>query len=280
MPPEIHAYFPYRESLSNVDRVLTYGDRIIIPTSLRQTCLDALHAAHQGTSRMTARAESSMPGMSKDIAATRESCTICNGIAPSHPAMPSTTPETPAHPFQHVCGDFFHHMGVPYLVLVDRYSHWPIVTASREGAKGLAHTLWDTFATYGIPDSLTSDGGPEFASHITRAFLKDWNVRHRISSAYHPHANCRAEVGVKSMKRLIAGNTGPGGTLADSFHKAMLTYRNSPDPETKTSPAMCVFGRQTRDLLLGIPTKYMPHHTWTDTLNLREKALSKRSAAG
>ena len=85
---------------------------------------------------------------------------------------------------------------------------------------------------------------------------------------------------MKSMKRLIAGNTGPGGTLTDSFHKAMLTYRNNPDPETKLSPAMCVFGRPTRDLLPGNPTKYMPHRTWTDTLNLRERALSKRSIAG
>ena len=122
-------------------------------------------------------------------------------------------------------------------LFVSVYWLWSSLASSREGAKGLIHTLRDTFATYGTPDSITSDGGPEFVSHITRAFLKDWNVRHRISSAYHPHANCRAEVGVKSMKRLIAGNTGPGGTLTDSFHKAMLTYRNNPDPETKSSPA-------------------------------------------
>ena len=208
---------------------------------------------------MTARAESSIfwPEMTKDIAATRDRCTNCNGITPSQPAMPSTTPETPIYPFQHVCGNFFHHMGISYLVLVDRYSHWPIVTQSREGAKELIHTLRDTFATYGIPDSITSDGGPEFTSQITRTFLKDWNVHHRISSAYHPHANCRAEVGVKSTKRLIAGNTGPGGTLTDSFHKAMPTYLNNPDPETKLSPAMCVFGRPTRDLLPGNPAP--PH---------------------
>lgn len=133
MPPETRTYFPYRDSLSNIDGVIVYGDRIVIPSNLRQTCLDALHAAHQGTSRMTARAEASIfwPGMTKDIAATRESCATCNGIAPSQPAMPSITPETPEYPFQHVCGDFFHHMGVSYLVLVDRYSHWPIVRAPR-----------------------------------------------------------------------------------------------------------------------------------------------------
>jgi hypothetical protein len=41
--------------------------------------------------------------MTKDIATTRDRCTICNGIAPSQPAMPSTTPETPIY---HVCGNF------------------------------------------------------------------------------------------------------------------------------------------------------------------------------
>ena len=143
-----------------------------------------------------------------------------------------------------------------------------------------SYRLFATPATYGIPDSLTSDGGPEFASHATRTFLTDWGVHHRMSSAYHPHANCRAEVAVKSMKRLIAGNTGPAGTLSDSFHKALLTYRNGPDPDTKMSPAMCVFGRPTRDLLPGIPNSYRPHSDWSDKLDLRERALSKRTVTG
>ena len=31
-----------------------------------------------------------------------------------------------------------------------------------------------TFATYGIPDELSSDGGPKFIAHTTRSFLSDW----------------------------------------------------------------------------------------------------------
>lgn len=187
---------------------------------------------------MTARAEASLfwPGITRDIAETRNKCGICNDNAPSQPAMPSTSLNTPS--------------------------------------------LRDTFSTFGIPDTLTSDGGPEFASHATRAFLKTWGVHHRISSAYHPHANCRAEVAVKTMKRLIAGNTGPGGSLSDRFHKALLQYRNGPDPTTKTSPAMCLFGRATRDLLPGIPHKYKPHTEWADRMDLRERALSKRTISG
>ena len=282
LPPSIREWFPYINDLSTIDGVICRGGRIIIPTSLRPACLDALHAAHQGISGMTARAEASLfwPGITRDIAETRNKCGICNGNTPSQPAMPSTTPMEPEYPFQHLCADFFHHEGVTYLVLVDRFSNWPIVSPSRDGAQGLITSLRDTFSTFGIPDTLTSDGGPEFASHATRAFLKTWGVHHRISSAYHPHANCRAEVAVKTMKRLIAGNTGPGGSLSDRFHKALLQYRNGPDPTTKTSPAMCLFGRSTRDLLPGIPNKYKPHTEWADRMDLRERALSKRTISG
>ena len=282
MPLSTRDFYPFRNSLSTVDGVICYGDRLVIPAKLRSTCLDALHAAHQGTSKMTARAEASLfwPGITKDIAATRDRCAVCNGNAPSQPAMPSITPLEPLYPFQHICADFFHHQGVTYLVLVDRFSNWPVVTTSIDGATGLTQTLRETFATFGIPDSLTSDGGPEFASHTTRTFLTNWGVHHRMSSAYHPHANCRAEVAVKSMKRLIAGNTGPNGALSDAFHKALLQYRNGPDPETKMSPATCLFGRPTRDLLPGIPDRYRPHAEWSDKLDLRERALSKRAVTG
>lgn len=187
---------------------------------------------------MTTRAESSIfwPGMSKDIASTRARCHTCNGIAPSQASMPPVQPASSCYPFQQICADFFHHLGNTYLVIVDRYSHWPIVTHSKEGAKALTTVLRETFATYGIPDTLTSDGGPQFSSHLTANFLKAWNVEHRISSAYNPHANCRAEHGVKTMKRLIAGNTTSNGDLAvDKFHKAILQYRNSPDPYTQRS---------------------------------------------
>ena len=74
-------------------------------------------------------------------------------------------------------------------------------------------------------------------------------------------------------------NTSPSGSLnVDSFKRAMLIYRNSIDPVTKTSPALAVFGRQIRD---PIPTplgKYCPHQTWKETIINREKALAKRHA--
>ncbi len=81
-----------------------------------------------------------------------------------------------------------------------------------------------------------------------------------MSSVAFPHSNCRAEIGVKTVKRLITGNTGTDGSLdIDQFQKAILQYRNTPDPTTKTSPAMCVFGRPTKDLIPILPGKYAPN---------------------
>lgn len=113
-------------------------------------------------------------------------------------------------------------------------------------------------------------GGPEFVSSNTETFLKSWGVSHRLSSVANPHANCRAEVGVKTVKRMITGNTGPGGILdSDNFQKAVLQYRNSPDPVTKISPAMAVFGRPVKDLVAILPGKYLPHQYWRDILRKR-----------
>ena len=58
-------------------------------------------------------------------------------------------------------------MGKYYLVLVDRYSHWPTVYSSSNGASGLISSLRGVFSTFGIPEELASDGGPEFTAAET-----------------------------------------------------------------------------------------------------------------
>ena len=78
------------------------------------------------------------------------------------------------------------------------------------------------------------------------------------------------------MKRLITDNTGPKGELnTDAVQIAILQYHNTPDPDTKISPAMCVFGRPTCDFIPIIPGKYRPRETWRETLKAREEALRK-----
>ena len=279
LPADLRPFHRYSASLSCIDGVILLGQRIVVPISLRKAVLSALHAAHQGIGAMSQRATDSVfwPGISADITRTREECEHCHRIAKSN-AMQPPSDITPAdYPFQKVCCDYFHHNNTEYVVLVDRYSNWPMVFKADSGAEGLVKRLREAFVTFGIPEELTSDGGPQFRAGKTQDFLTSWGVHHRISSVANPHANCRAEVAVKTVKRMLMDNTGPTGSLdVDKFQRAMLIYRNSIDHETNSSPAMVLFGRPIRDPIPIPMGRCCPHQTWQETMHNREIALAKR----
>ena len=276
---DMKKYYRYKMYLKVVDDVVLFNDRILIPMSLRQTILSSLHSAHQGVTRMVALAESCVfwPNITKDIEAIRVNCTVCNRISPSQPHAPATELQYAEYPFQLICADYFSYRGKSYLVIVDRYSNWPIIEKGADGSKGLINCLRETFSTYGIPDEIATDGGLEFTSHVTQQFLSDWGVKHRVSSVAFPHSNCRAEIGVKSAKRMLSNNTDANGGLnLDAFRRAMLSYRTTPDPETGLSPAHCIFGRTIKSFIPIPRGGYKPHAKWIEMLDKRGTILKNR----
>ena len=255
-------------------------DRTIIPKSLRREVLSTLHSAHQGTLSMGLRAEQVVywPGMWTDIKRVREKCDVCNRIAPSQSNLPPVEPIVPDYPFQHVAVDYMTVEGENYGVFVDRYSGWPGVITGTQ-AKDVVSFFANLCQTYGCPETLTSDGAPNLTAKVVEDMLIAYGVKHRISSVANPHANSRAELGVKTVKRMIRDCIGNFGKLDGAkFSRALLTPRNTSDCDTRLSPAMCLFGRPMRDFL---PTQkgQLMGDMWRELASYREQSLAKRGTA-
>ena len=146
---------------------------------------------------------------------------------------------------------------------------------------GRAQTVCDTlrkwFVTYGAPEELGSDGGPPFDSYDYDTFLSNWGIRKRLSSAYNPQSNGRAELAVKSAKRILSDNVDNSGRLDhDKVARVLLIHRNTPVADLNMSPAVMLYGRPIRDHLPALLTSHSIRPEWSDIRNLREAAFAKR----
>ena len=150
-----------------------------------------------------------------------------------------------------------------------------MVEDNSDGSKGLIAALRRVFMTLGSAEELSSDEGPEFTAGATVTFLHNWGVHHRVSCVAHPHRNGRTELGVKTVKRMLVGSTGAGGSLnTDAFQRPMLVYRNTPDPVSRFSPAEIIFERRIRDFIPAPPGREAP---WSSGRTLALDAARPRS---
>ena len=93
--------------------------------------------------------------------------------------------------------------GVNYLVLVDRFTGWPMVKRlTKLDTNAITKILEEWFYDMGKPIRIRSDGGPQF-----RSGFKDWcrnqDIIHELTSPYNHQANGMAEVTVREMKKLL-----------------------------------------------------------------------------
>ena len=133
---------------------------------------------------------------------------------------------------------------------MDRFTNWPGVYHGSDAAD-VVTVLAKLCEDYGVPPvTCTTDGGPQYTAEVVRKFMDNYRIHHRLCSVANPHANTRAEVAVKTVKRMIRDCRGLGGKLDSAkFSQALLQYRNTPDRDTRMSLAMGLFGRQLRDFI-------------------------------
>ena len=284
LPDSLKRYWSVRDELSTLGSAVLFQNRIVVPLSLRSEILEILHSAHQGVTGMKLRANSSVywPGLSADITNRRLQCTDCISNAPSQSAEPivmNVINSPPQYPFDQVVTDYFTLMGYKYLLYADRYSGWITVVKTKLGdgdLKFLKKHLCHLFATYGTPREISDDGGPPFNAHEYKEFLKLWGINLRKSSSYYPQSNGRAELAVKTAKRILTGNCVNGDVDNDRVARALLQYRNTPLQGIELSPAQILYGRSLKDHMPTLDEALKIRKEWLLAADDRETALRKR----
>jgi len=112
--------------------------------------------------------------------------------------MPNLIPEKA---WTHISADFIIKLPLAHghdsiLVVVDRFTkigHF-IPTTEKTSTEGLAHLFRDNiWKLHGLPDSIISDRGPQFAAGIMKELNRMLGIKTKLSTVFHPQTDSQTE---------------------------------------------------------------------------------------
>lgn len=251
---EMKHYFRKRNELSTENKIILWQGRMVIPETLRKNVLECLHKGHPGVSSMKALSRFYIwwPSLDEDIENFVKRCHRCQENRPSNPELPIFSWSIPEQVWERVHIDFAGPFeGSYWLVLCDALSKWCELKPMKNiTAKSLCLVLDDIFSTFGLPQMIVSDNGPQLVSQEFKDYCKKQGILHVTSAPYHPRTNGLAERFVRTFKNRMSSTDGT--PIKSRLQEFLFSYRNTPHTTTGKSPAQMMFGRQLNCVLSNI----------------------------
>ena len=252
--PDLKSFKGVFKELSIINGLILRGEKIIIPQALQSEVIGLSHESHLGMEKTLRLLREScwFPNM---YSMTEEYCRTCLGCQ----AATTTTAPVPLQPnflperaWQKLHADFKGPIGEKYYlhVIIDQFSKFPevdIVSSTR--FEKLQPCLDRIFATHGIPEEISCDGGPPYQSHEMEKYAEEMGIKMNPVTPEDPNCNGFAENFVKVLCKLIHTCTVEGKDPRRELHKFLLQYRATPHLTTGRSPAEMLFNRKIRTKL-------------------------------
>ncbi|KAM2027556.1 hypothetical protein ACFX1T_019832 [Malus domestica] len=108
-------------------------------------------------------------------------------------------------------GPFPPSYGFTYILLaVDYVSKWVEAKATRTNDSRVVADFIkaNIFSRFGMPRVFISDGGSHFCNRTIEALFKKYNVKHRVSTAYHLQTSGQVEVSNREIKQILEKTVG------------------------------------------------------------------------
>ena len=239
----------------------------VVPASLLSSILRYTHTAyHHGSTKMRYMIIDKMgywwPKMNYHIKTFCQCCNTCQFIKPGVKrayARGNMKIFAATRPFQQISVDIVgplptSHSENRYIVtMIDKFSRYCMLVPTKD-ITGLsvikAIDRWIT--TFGPPESILSDNGPQFISSIYTDYMKNHNdIKYRYTSTYHPQCNGQIERlhrWIKERLALIAFDEAKNFTTgeddwSDYLSIIQYTYNTTPNKMTSYSPMHIILGR-------------------------------------
>lgn len=248
-------YKPYISELCEVDGALLRGNRLVIPSSLRDRVIELAHEAHPGIAAMKRRLRQKVwwPLMDKVVESFVKRCKPCTLVSTLGAPEPLTRNKMPTKPWADIAVDFMGPLpsGHNLLVIVDYFSRFTEAVVMKQiTAKYTIQALHETFCRFGVPETMKTDNGPQFISDELNTFCKEYGIQLRKITPYWPQANGEVERSNKTiLKHLkISQESGSSDWVWD-LRTFLLMYNSTPHATTGSAPSVLMFGRILRDKL-------------------------------
>ena len=253
------------------DRLYQDG-RLCVPSQIEEEFLIAEHERRHTMPNRLAKdigRRTTIVNAYDKLVKVRRHCQTCQAVTPANWTPPGAMESFPVpdRPMASICSDIFSHQPAKRWdgVTVDKFvlfscRHSGYLTGFTASGSGLtadrvAREWADRhLVDFGVPDVITSDNGPQYASCIWRTLHSLQGTRVAYGHAYRAQTNGHAEVTGKRLDDAIRKiSTDLKRPWTDVISQAIIAYNDTPGPSGYT-PYEVVFGRKRLNGGLPLPS--------------------------
>ena len=132
------------------------------------------------------------------------------------------------------------------LVVTDYLTKWPEAKAMKDAtAENVVQFIYKKIiCTHGCPKIILSDRGTHFRNKLVDGLCEKFEIKHKLSSPYHPQTNGLVERFNRTLCESLAKVSQKENEWDEHIESVLFAYRTTKHNTTKKTPFFMVYGRE------------------------------------